>query len=191
MNKKSIVLASKSPRRRDILGNAGYKFIVMEADTDETPPKDMSHSDAVTEIALRKALYVKENLNAENNIIIAADTMVCKDNSLLGKPRDEENAFFILKSLSGAWHTVLTGYSVLSGDKIMASCEETAVKFRCLSDREIKEYIKSGEPFDKAGAYGVQGRASAFVERIEGDFFNVMGLPVCKISVLLDSEIYT
>ncbi|HOJ47334.1 MAG TPA: Maf family protein, partial [Bacillota bacterium] len=98
------------------------------------------------------------------------------------------DAFSMLKSLSGKWHTVYTGYAVVNGEKVTTGCEETAVKFRELSDKEINDYIATGEPFDKAGAYGIQGRASVFVERIEGDFFNVVGLPICRISCLLDEN---
>lgn len=188
MKKKSIILASKSPRRREILTKAGYEFTVMEADTAENAPEKATPAEAVTEIALQKALYVKEKQSVDKDaIIIAADTMVLKDGQLLGKPRNAEEAYAMLKSLSGNWHTVYTGYTVLYGSQQYTGCEMTDVKFRILTDWEIRDYIKSGEPFDKAGSYGVQGRASAFVERINGDFFNVMGLPVCKISIIVDN----
>jgi len=165
----------------------------MEPDAEEIIPESTEPSETVTSIALQKALCVKNtvehNIDTKNIIIIAADTMVLKDGVLLGKPKDSENAFSMLKSLSGAVHEVYTGYAVLCGDQQYTGYEVTSVKFRTLFDKEINVYIESGEPFDKAGSYGVQGRASAFVERIEGDFFNVMGLPICKISVIVDNII--
>ncbi|HAN22120.1 MAG: septum formation protein Maf [Clostridiales bacterium GWF2_36_10] len=194
MFNRSIILASKSPRRREILKNAGYVFTVMEADTEENVPDLLSPSEAVIEIALQKALYVKEKLSTNNSIIIAADTMVFKNGILMGKPKDSEDAYYMLKQLSGDWHEVYSGYCIMSDEQKFTGCEITSVKFRTVLDKEINEYIRSGEPFDKAGAYGVQDRASTFVERIEGDFFNVMGLPICRISQILNtiaSEIYT
>ncbi|PKM63094.1 MAG: septum formation protein Maf [Firmicutes bacterium HGW-Firmicutes-21] len=191
MDKKSIILASKSPRRREILRNAGYIFTVEEAATDETVPEGATPPEAVKRIALDKALYVKQKIAITDALILAADTMVYLGGVLLGKPRDTADAFLMLKKLSGAWHEVYTGYAILCGERRHIGYEVTEVKFRNLSEREIIDYIKSGEPFDKAGSYGVQGRASAFVECIKGDFFNVMGLPICKISQILDSESYT
>jgi len=185
---KRIILASKSPRRREILENAGYTFTVVEAQTDETVKNSLPPERAVAEIALQKALYVRNHYHSADAVIIAADTMVCADGRMLGKPKDAADAFSMLKSLSGKWHTVYTGYAVVNGEKVTTGCEETAVKFRELSDKEINDYIATGEPFDKAGAYGIQGRASVFVERIEGDFFNVVGLPICRISCLLDEN---
>lgn len=199
MDNYTIILASKSPRRRDILTNAGYKFTIIEADTDENIPDSASPSEAVTDIAMQKALSVKKMIlknqhEIKNTIIIAADTMVLKDGILLGKPKDSQDAFAMLKTLSGEWHEVYTGYAVLSGERRVMGCEVTSVKFRTLKDKEINDYINSGEPFDKAGSYGIQGRASAFIERVDGDFFNVIGLPICKIAVIVDgyvSEIST
>lgn len=185
---KKIILASKSPRRYEILKNAGYTFTVIEAQIDEEVKKSLPPEKAVAEIALQKALYVKNHHNTGDSVILAADTMVYAGGRMLGKPKDDRDAFEMLKMLSGAWHTVYTGYAVINGEKITTGCEETAVKFRELSDKEISDYIASGEPFDKAGAYGVQGRASVFVERIDGDFFNVVGLPICRISRLLNEE---
>jgi septum formation protein len=185
MYEKNIILASKSPRRHEILKNAGYTFTVIEADIDEAV-KDLPPEKAVAEIALQKALYVKNHHNTEGSVIIAADTMVYAGGSMLGKPKDAWDAFRMLKLLSGTWHKVYTGYAVIDGEKTVTGCEETAVKFRELSDKEINEYISTGEPFDKAGSYGVQDRASVFVERIEGDFFNVMGLPICRIAGILN-----
>lgn len=192
MSEKNIILASKSPRRRDILKNAGYEFSVVEADINEALPEHLTPDKAVTEISLRKAEHIKKHCDVnENAVIIAADTMVCLNGKMLGKPKNAEDAFSMLKSLSGVWHEVYTGYSVMSGKRVYTGCEVTRVKFRFLTDKEINRYILSGEPFDKAGAYGIQGKGCVFVERIDGDFFNVMGLPICKISHIIDSGIYT
>ena len=188
MGKKSIILASKSPRRRERMENAGSEFAVMEAETDETVKAGMPPPEAVADIAMRKAVYVRERVSDKNTVIIAADTMVCIGDELLGKPKDAEDAFRMLRLLSDNWHEVYTGYAVISGDRVYSGCEKTSVKFRYLTNEEINGYIQSGQPFDKAGAYGVQDRASVFVERIEGDFFNVMGLPVCKISQIIGLE---
>ena len=192
MKDYTIFLASKSPRRRDILTNAGYVFKVVEAKDVENIPDGIPPDEAVTEIALKKAQSVRSSLppdkivSPDKTIIIAADTMVFHNGILLGKPRDADDAFRMLKSLSGVWHNVFTGYAVLCGQSSVTGCEVTSVKFRTLKDKEIEKYIESKEPFDKAGSYGIQGRASAFIERVEGDFFNVIGLPICKISVIVD-----
>lgn len=195
MENYKVILASKSPRRRDILTNAGYEFTIIEADIDENVSELSSPAEAVTDIALQKAVYIKNKAQeTKNTIIIAADTMVLKDGILLGKPNSKEEAFYMLKALSGEWHEVYTGYVVLCGEQRVMGCEVTSVKFRALKDKEIYAYIDSGEPFDKAGSYGIQGRACAFVEQIQGDFFNVIGLPICKISLIVDdfvSDIYT
>lgn len=187
-NDKKIILASKSPRRKEILANAGYLFTVEEADTEEKVTDDLSHEEAVIKIALEKARFVKNRRDeTDESVIIAADTMVLKSGNLMGKPCDEEEARKMLNMLSDSWHKVLTGYVVLYKKNEFSGCEITDVKFRKISEKEINEYIKTGQPFDKAGAYGVQDRASAFVERIDGDFFNVMGLPICKISLILNN----
>ena len=121
----------------------------------------------------------------EDDVVIAADTVVCLDDQILGKPADEEDAARMLRALSGRDHRVFTGVTVARGDKVLSDYEETAVHFRPLTEREIAAYIATGEPMDKAGAYGIQGRASLFVRAIEGDYFNVVGLPLCKLGQML------
>ena len=182
-----VILASKSPRRVEILRQVGAEFEIMPADIDETVPAKMSPMAAVREIAKRKAVFIKQKLenSGENDFfIISADTVVVSGRKIIGKPENENHAYEILKMLSGKTHRVLTGFTLCTKDKIYSSCESTKVKFRELSDDEIYRYIKSGEPADKAGAYGIQEKGSLFVSGIKGDYFNVMGLPICKINTV-------
>lgn len=175
-----IILASKSPRRRDILEMLELKYRCAPADTDETLIEGMSPSDTVMLFSQRKARAVKDE--AENgDVILGMDTMVCIDGVLLGKPADEADAFRMLKALSGKAHNVVTGYTVIYGDKEETGCVSTDVYFRTLSDDEINWYISTGEPMDKAGAYGIQGKGSLFVDSIDGDYFSVLGFPVCRV----------
>lgn len=175
-----IILASKSPRRRDILEMLELKYRCAPADTDETLIAGMSPADTVMLFSQRKARAVKDE--AENgDVILGMDTMVCIDGVLLGKPADEADAFRMLKALSGKAHNVVTGYTVIYGDKEETGCVSTDVYFRTLSDDEINWYISTGEPMDKAGAYGIQGKGSLFVESIDGDYFSVLGFPVCRV----------
>lgn len=175
-----IILASKSPRRRDILEMLELKYRCAPADTDETLIEGMSPADTVMLFSQRKARAVKGE--AENgDVILGMDTMVCIDGVLLGKPADEADAFRMLKALSGKGHNVVTGYTVIYGDKEETGCVSTDVYFRTLSDDEINWYISTGEPMDKAGAYGIQGKGSLFVESIDGDYFSVLGFPVCQV----------
>ena len=177
---KMIILASKSPRRRDILEMLELKYRCAPADTDETLIAGMSPADTVMLFSQRKARAVKDE--AENgDVILGMDTMVCIDGVLLGKPADEADAFRMLKALSGKAHNVVTGYTVIYGDKEETGCVSTDVYFRTLSDDEINWYISTGEPMDKAGAYGIQGKGSLFVESIDGDYFSVLGFPVCRV----------
>lgn len=175
-----IILASKSPRRRDILEMLELKYRCAPADTDETLIEGMSPADTVMLFSQRKARAVKDE--AENgDVILGMDTMVCIDGVLLGKPADEADAFRMLKALSGKAHNVVTGYTVIYGDKEETGCVSTDVYFRTLSDDEINWYISTGEPMDKAGAYGIQGKGSLFVDSIDGDYFSVLGFPVCRV----------
>ncbi len=185
MNIDSIILASKSPRRKELLEKLRLgRFKVIEADIDETLPAGMDCGDAVAAIALKKARAVWERVDHEG-VIIAADTMVVFDGNRLGKPQDEADAFAMLNLLSGMWHEVITGVAVIRDGKELTAHESTRVKFRELSTEDIEGYIASEEPMDKAGAYGAQGLGSLFVERIEGDFFNVMGLPLYRLGKML------
>lgn len=189
MSKKTIILASKSPRRQEILRNAGFRFTVIESNAVENANGFTQPGVAVEKLALEKANDILQSRVLQSDeIVLAADTMVYFNNNMLGKPKNRTEAFDMLSLLSGEIHSVYTGYALVSKDKTATGYEKTEVKFRELKKDEIDEYIKSGEPFDKAGAYGVQGRGSVFVERIEGDYFNVMGLPICKISMLIDLE---
>jgi septum formation protein len=158
-------------------------LVILPANTDETvtglPPEE-----TVQAIALEKAKAVAGSV-AASDIIIAADTLVYLDGGALGKPRDAADAAAMLRRLSGNRHAVYTGVALIQGDKELTFFERTEVYFRALSEEEIAAYIRTGEPMDKAGAYGAQGRGAAFIERIEGDFFNVVGLPLCRLALTL------
>jgi len=156
----------------------------MEADIDETMPASMPASEAVQMAALKKAQEVERRAD-DDCVIIAADTMVVFDGNRLGKPEDESDAFAMLNMLSGMWHEVMTGVAIIKDGKEYVEYESTRVKFRDIDTDDIEAYIASGEPMDKAGAYGAQGLGSVFVERIEGDFYNVMGLPLYRLSRML------
>ncbi len=173
-----LVLASKSPRRSEILKNAGFDFTVRVADADETIPDGTKPEDAVVFLAARKAMAVER---AEDETVLGADTIVVLDGKILGKPKNKDDAFNILKSLSGRVHSVFTGVCIIEKGRSMTFAEETQVEFLSLTDDEINTYIDTNEPYDKAGAYGIQGIASKFVRRINGDYFNVVGLPISTI----------
>ncbi|MEA4921637.1 MAG: nucleoside triphosphate pyrophosphatase [Clostridiaceae bacterium] len=178
-----IILASQSPRRREILEKLVPEFIVCPSDSDEDiescPPCEY-----VVRLAERKARSVAEKYPLDT--VVAADTIVCLEGVIMGKPYDEEDAKKSLKALSGRMHTVFTGVAVIHGGRLYKFCEGTNVFFRSLTESLISEYISSGEPMDKAGGYGIQGIGGRFVESIEGDFFNVMGLPLCTLSKLFE-----
>ncbi len=173
-----LVLASKSPRRSEILKNAGVEFTVRVADADETIPNNTKPQDAVVFLAARKAMAVER---AIDEVVLGADTVVVLDNQILGKPQNREDAFNMLKSLSGRVHSVFTGVCIIGEGHSMTFAEKTEVEFLPLTDEEINEYIDTNEPYDIAGAYGIQGLASKFVLRINGDYFNVVGLPISAI----------
>lgn len=173
-----LVLASKSPRRSEILKNAGYEFTVRVADADETIPEGTKPEDAVVFLAARKAMAVER---ADDETVLGADTIVVLDNKILGKPKDREDAYNMLKSLSGRAHSVFTGVCIIENGKSMTFSEETEVEFLSLTDEEIYGYIDTNDCYDKAGAYGIQGYASKFIRRISGDYFNVVGLPISAI----------
>ncbi|MBR2929010.1 MAG: septum formation protein Maf [Oscillospiraceae bacterium] len=181
----ALILASKSPRRQELLQRMGltdFKILVPEAD--ESCPDGLTPQETVEYISRVKALAAKE-LVAEDDIVITADTMVFLDEHRLGKPRDEEDALRMLTALQGRSHTVCTGVTVMQGDHILTESEPTRVYFREASEAELRGYIATGDPMDKAGAYGVQSLGALLVERIDGDFFNVMGLPVLRLSRML------
>ncbi len=176
-----IVLASASPRRQELLRRIGVtEFDVVLPHADESCPAGLSPRETVSHIARGKAEAARA-LTAAEDIVITADTMVFLGDERLGKPRDEADALRMLTELSGAKHTVWTGVTVGRGDRQDCFAVSTDVYFRAVTQRELLAYIATGEPMDKAGAYGVQGLGSLLVERIEGDFFNVMGLPLLPL----------
>lgn len=173
-----IILASQSPRRQELLKLITNDFEIKVSNVDETLPSGISPKDAVLYLSKIKAEPFKNG----SDIIIGADTVVALDGKILGKPKNDENAREMLKFLSGKAHSVFTGVTLIKGDIARSFAVETKVKFFDLTDEEIDEYIKTGEPADKAGAYGIQGYGSLLVEKIDGDYFNVVGLPVSKLA---------
>lgn len=173
-----IILASQSPRRQELLKLITNDFEIKVSNVDETLPSGISPKDAVLYLSKIKA----EPFKNDRDIIIGADTVVALDGKILGKPKNDENAREMLKFLSGKAHSVFTGVTLIKGDITRSFSVETKVKFFDLTDEEIDEYIKTGEPADKAGAYGIQGYGSLLVEKIDGDYFNVVGLPVSKLA---------
>ena len=180
-----IVLASGSPRRQELLGRMGITdFTVRVPEVEESYPAGLSAEETVCYISREKSDAARL-LCDENELIITADTMVFLDDKRLGKPKDEAQALEMLTALAGRRHTVCTGVTVRRGDVILTRAQSTDVYFRPATERELRAYIRTGEPMDKAGAYGVQGKGSLLVRRIDGDFFNVMGLPVEMLAEML------
>jgi septum formation protein len=176
-----LILASRSPRRAELLKAAGFAFTVRVADIDETPRKDESPPDYVLRLAHEKAHAVPR---AADEVILAADTTVVLNSEILGKPTDHADATRMLTALAGRRHEVITGICLLHNNHVITDLATTAVWFAPLTPEEIAEYVASGEPMDKAGAYAIQGLASRFVQRIDGEYSNVVGLPVslvCRI----------
>ena len=181
----TIILASKSPRRRALLEGLRVEFKTLDTDIDEDIDSQRPLQEAVCDIARRKAEFAARRARP-GDIVIAADTLVLLDGAVLGKPEDEADAFKMLNLLSGTWHQVYTGLCVMSGSgEAVCDFEMTDVKFRDLELEEIEGYIETGEPFDKAGSYGIQERGALLVEKISGDYFNVMGLPLSKLGLML------
>ena len=178
----NVILASQSPRRKELLGLFHIPFIVRVSDADETMDPNASAAEQVGLVSGGKAEAVSREIE---DVVIAADTIVVCDGQILGKPKDEADAYRMLRLLSGRDHQVMTGMTVLQGDTCETVTEITDIHFRELSDREINAYIRSKEPMDKAGAYGIQGGAALFADRLVGDYYNVMGLPVCRLGQLL------
>jgi septum formation protein len=182
----TIILASQSPRRRQLLEQIGLRdFQILVPHADESYDPTLSPQDIVCSICRKKALAAQALTEDKNALLIAADTMVFLDGLRLGKPHSEDEARQMLQSLSGRTHQVCTGLTVCQGDHIETEPETTLVTFRPMTDREIDAYIATGDPMDKAGAYGVQGKAALFVSGIQGDYFNVMGLPLHHLGLLL------
>jgi septum formation protein len=193
-----LVLASASPRRSELLTQAGYRFRVHPAHIPEDPLPGEDPIVYVTRLAREKAEAVYRELTAggdskeeradgQSLAVLGADTTVTLDNTILGKPVDAADAGRMLRLLSGRTHRVITGVAVVTAAGVEVAAEATAVRFLTLSDAEIGDYVAGGEPMDKAGAYAIQGRAARWIPRIEGCYFNVMGLPLALVSSLLES----
>jgi septum formation protein len=195
-----LVLASASPRRSELLTQAGFRFAVHPAHIPEDPLEGEDPIVYVTRLARQKAEAVFRELTGANGgaganrmdghsslAVLGADTTVTLDNAILGKPEDAADAARMLRLLSGRTHRVVTGVAVVTAKGAEVAAEATAVRFLTLSDREIAEYVSTGEPMDKSGAYAIQGRAARWIPRIEGCYFNVMGLPLALVCSLLDA----
>lgn len=179
------ILASGSPRRRELLEMLGVPDLTIRpAKGPERATPGAGPEQTVRELSLHKAQEVAQTC-APEDIIIAADTIVYLDGTILGKPRDHDDAVRMLTALSGREHIVYTGVAVLRGGELRQAAERTAVRFRPLTSGEIERYIATGEPMDKAGAYAIQGLAAMFVIGLDGDYYNVMGLPVCPLAMIL------
>jgi septum formation protein len=174
----NLVLASRSPRRAELLRAAGFEFAIRVTDVDETPLKGETPQSYVLRVAEEKALVVASD---DSDVVLAADTTVVLGCEIMGKPADADDASRMLRALSGQQHEVVTGICLKRGARLVRDVATTAVWFAPLSDAEIENYVSSGEPMDKAGAYGIQGLASRFVDRIEGSWTNVVGLPVALV----------
>ena len=178
----SLILASASPRRRELLGLFRIPFTVRVADIDETMDPGKSPFDEVARVSRLKALAEERE---KEDTVIAADTIVVCEGRVLGKPRSEAEAARMLGLLSGRDHQVMTGVTVVRGERAETFTEVTDLHFRVLSEKEIADYVATGEPMDKAGAYGIQGGAALFCSHMVGDYYNVMGLPVCRLGEVL------
>ena len=178
----TLILASQSPRRKELLGLFHIPFTVRVADIDEAMDLGKPPFDEVARVSRLKALAVEA---AEDDVVIAADTIVVCQGQILGKPRSEDHAAQMLRLLSGRDHQVMTGCTVLRGDRCVSFTEITDLHFRELSQKEIARYVASGEPMDKAGSYGIQGGAALFCTHMVGDYYNVMGLPLCRLGQVL------
>lgn len=174
-----MILASKSPRRKEILENFGFKLKIKTKEIEEISSQ-INIVDQIKDISNKKA-YEVANEN-KNDFVVSADTIVCINNKILGKPKDEKDIYKMLRELSGKSHEVITAFTIINVNKNInySDAEITKVFFNEITDTEIKWYIETKEPFDKAGSYGIQGKGALFVKKIEGDFFSVMGFPLGK-----------
>ncbi len=177
-----LILASQSPRRRELLGLFKLPFTVRVADIDETMNPEACPGDEVARVSREKAFAVERQ---PEDVVIAADTIVVCGGRILGKPKSTADAVEMLSLLSGRDHQVMTGVTVVRGDKHLSCTEVTDIHFRTLSQKEIADYVATGEPMDKAGSYAIQGGGALFAEKMVGDYYNVMGLPVCTLWKML------
>ena len=180
----NIILASTSPRRRELLDQIGLDYKVVSPDVDETVGDNMAPWAVVEELSLRKARAAAAHC-APGDLVIAADTVVALEGTVLGKPHDGRDAFQMLSALSGNRHQVYTGVTIIRGEQVLTEHEMTTVTFRETDPAEIEDYIATGEPMDKAGAYGIQGMGALFIQGIDGDYHNVMGLPLYRLGRML------
>lgn len=180
----NIVLASGSPRRKEILRNLYNDFEIISPDIDETWPEGFDYEEVPEYLAVKKARSVA--LDREDDLVIACDTCVFLDEKRLGKPRDKDEAREMLTALSGRVHTVITGCCVAYKGRQVSFSSKTLVKFYRLTDEEIEKYVNTDEPYDKAGAYGAQGKGMLLIHSIEGDYFNVVGLPLSRLKRVID-----
>lgn len=192
-----LILASASPRRKELLAQAGYQFEVRAAEIDEAVRPGEDPIAYVVRLAREKAQAVfRETVNSgqlsvlsekSELVVLGADTTVTLDGHILGKPEDAADAARMLRMLSGRTHRVMTGVAVVTEHRVEVAAEVTGVRFLTLSDAEIEAYIATGEPMDKAGAYGIQGMAAKWIPRVEGDYFNVVGLPLALVNIMLEA----
>lgn len=182
-----LILASASPRRKELLAQAGFTFEVRAAHLNEDPRPEEDPIAYVTRLAREKAQAVFEAAHRADAVVLGADTTVTLDNHILGKPEDATDAARMLRLLSGRTHRVMTGVAVVTAQCVEVAAEVTGVRFLTLSDEEIAAYVATGEPMDKAGAYGIQGLAARWIPRVEGCYFNVVGLPLALVATMLES----
>ena len=183
-----IILASGSPRRKELMEMLGFENLkIIPAKGEERPPEGAGPEELVRALAAQKAEEVSA-LAGPEDVIVAADTIVWVDDRVVGKPHSKAEARAMLHTLSGRTHQVYTGVCVIKGGEKLCQCEVSTVHFRPLTDEEIRAYVACGEPMDKAGSYGIQGKGALFVRGIEGDFFNVMGLPLCRLGEMLKQQ---
>ena len=178
---KTIILASSSPRRKEILEKTGLPFIIDPSNSDEDMTQNLEPKDLAKALSLAKAKDVAKR--HKNAIVIGADSIITLNGKVLGKPHTEEREIEMLTELSGSIHSAITGYTIIDTDsgKIVSDAVETKIYFRKLTQDEIKNYVATGKPLDKAGAYAIQGKGALFVEKIEGDYYNIMGLPLSAV----------
>lgn len=179
-----LYLASASPRRRALLEQAGVSFVVVSSDAPEHFQQGMTPAGVVATLAARKAWAAPVQL-APGDVVLGADTVVTLEGRILGKPSDAEEAAAMLRALSGRWHRVYTGFCLRAQERTLCGVSRTSVRFYPLSDEAIRRYVETGEPMDKAGAYGIQEGGALFVREIRGDYSNVVGLPVARVCRLL------
>lgn len=182
-----IILASSSPRRRELMHYITDDFDVCTTNEDEILPENLDPYYAAEYLSLKKAAAASKH--HPENIVIGCDTVIILNGKIIGKPKDSVNAFNILRAISGKQHDVVTGCTIICKGKIYSFSQKTSVMFYNISDNEIEEYIASGEPFDKAGGYGIQGKGALFIKGIEGDYYNVMGLPIAALAKKLKEVI--